>query len=153
MTVAWSRTRRKEARRESSLPRSRRRADTLKLSGDSWARIHSVYPDIPKNSDFPRGHCIANMGVDKLLRTGISGSHFGRTIEVTANDSAMFQKKIGRFVDSAEKDLGKKKRSKDGAEKTTKEDRPQEYWPIIKVVRIYVKAGECHFLPCDPGAS
>lgn len=112
----------------------------LAYSGDSWARIHSVYPDIPKNADFGT-YCIAKMTVDKLLRTGIAASHLGRTIEVTANDSASFQRKIGRFVDSAEKDTGKgKKRDKDGGEK--KKDKQQEYWPLIKVVRIFVKSGE-----------
>lgn len=60
----------------------------------------------------------------------------GTTRNLEADDPLLFYKKLQHYVDSKEKTSGKKE---DG-EKEKKKPREMEFWPLIRMVRLYVKA-------------
>ena len=93
-------------------------------AGLAYAKIKAVYPHKTKED-------IANSSVQTMLR---EVSHIlGKTRGVEESDSLLFYKKLQSFVDSKEKITGK--------EKDKKKDRKEmEFWPLIRVVRIYVKS-------------
>ena len=94
-------------------------------AGIAYAKIKAVYPKKTKED-------IAKSSIQKMLQevSHVLGSN--RSIE--ENDSLLFYKKLQQFVDSKEKTTGKEK----GQDK--KEPKAMEFWPLIRVVRIYVKA-------------
>lgn len=94
-------------------------------AGVAYAKIKAVYPHKTKED-------IANSNIETLLR---EVSHIlGSSRHLKEDDSLMFYKKLQNFVDSKEKSTGKK--DKDGK----KEKREREFWPLIRVVRLYVRA-------------
>ncbi|KAL6715664.1 hypothetical protein ACLMJK_006625 [Lecanora helva] len=96
-------------------------------AGIAYAKIKAVYPHKTKEE-------IANSNIATMLRevAGILGS--SKNIEET--DSLMFYRKLQHYVDSKEKSTGKKDKDKD----KKKERKEMEFWPLIRVVRIYVKS-------------
>ena len=95
-------------------------------AGIAWQKIKAVYPRKTKED-------IAKGSVESLLS---EVSHvLGTTRDVKESDSLRFYKKLQRFVDSQEKATGLK--DKDNKRKERKE---MEFWPLIRVVRIYVKS-------------
>ncbi len=58
----------------------------------------------------------------------------GKSRDVEETDSLVFYKKLQNFVDSKEKSTGNKDKDK------KKERKEMEFWPLIRVVRIYVKS-------------
>lgn len=94
-------------------------------AGVAYAKIKAVYPQKTKED-------ISNSNVDDLLR---EVSHIlGTSRNIKETDSLMFYKKLQTFVDSKEKSTGKK--DKDGK----KQKKEREFWPLIRVVRLYVKS-------------
>lgn len=94
-------------------------------AGVAYAKIKAVYPQKTKED-------IANSSIDTMLK---DVSHIlGTSRNIKETDSLMFYKKLQSFVDSKEKSTGKK--DKDG--KKPKKER--EFWPLIRVVRLYVKS-------------
>ncbi|KAL8716632.1 MAG: hypothetical protein Q9225_006051, partial [Loekoesia sp. 1 TL-2023] len=94
-------------------------------AGVAYAKIKAVYPHKTKED-------ISNSNVDELLR---EVSHIlGTSRNIKETDSLMFYKKLQTFVDSKEKSTGKK--DKDGK----KQKKEREFWPLIRVVRLYVKS-------------
>ena len=94
-------------------------------AGVAYAKIRAVYPQKTKED-------ISNSNIDSLLR---EVSHIlGSRRSIKEKDSLVFYKKLQTYVDSKEKSMGKK--DKDGK----KEKREREFWPLIKVVRLYVKS-------------
>ncbi|KAL8858213.1 MAG: hypothetical protein Q9178_005225 [Gyalolechia marmorata] len=94
-------------------------------AGIAYAKIKAVYPQKTKED-------ISRSSISRLLQevSAILGTR--RNIKET--DSLRFYKSLQSFVDSKEKSTGKK--DKDG--KKPKKER--EFWPLIRVVRLYVKS-------------
>ena len=94
-------------------------------AGIAYAKIKAVYPHKTKED-------IANSSIQTMLR---EVAHIlGKTRDVQETDSLLFYKKLQNFVDSKEKSTGKKDKDK------KKERKEMEFWPLIRVVRIYVKS-------------
>ncbi|KAF2121280.1 hypothetical protein BDV96DRAFT_640676 [Lophiotrema nucula] len=106
----------------------REAADQNSEAGVAWAKFHAVYPkktkDMVKDSSIP-----ALMA--ELAALGVLGT----TTTINKRNPEFFYKQLQQYVDSKEKATGKDKEKK---KKTIKP--PIEYWPLIKVVRIYVKS-------------
>lgn len=94
-------------------------------AGIAYAKIKAVYPRKTKED-------IANSNVETLLRQ--VSTVLGSTRDIKERDSLLFYNKLQNYVDSKEKATGQKK----GTDK--KEKKEMEYWPLIRVVRIYVKS-------------
>jgi hypothetical protein len=107
------------------------------FAAEAWAKIAAVYTKLTKNGE--ERAALGDMSVEQLMRFPVIREHLGRTITLTAATDKDFARKIGKYVDSREKDLGKKKK-KDGTPRKLTDEERQEYWPLIKVVRIFVKA-------------
>ena len=94
-------------------------------AGIAYAKIKAVYPRKTKED-------IANSSIQTMLR---EVSHvLGKSRDIKERDSLVFYRKLQSFVDSKEKSTGNKDKDK------KKERREMEYWPLIRVVRIYVKS-------------
>ncbi|KAF8866379.1 hypothetical protein BDZ45DRAFT_639507 [Acephala macrosclerotiorum] len=98
-------------------------------AGVAYAKIKSVYPNKTKDD-------LANCTVERLMQEPGVKNVLGTTRKITRGHSDLFYKALQRYVDSKEKAENKKKKDKG--------DRPEpktmEFWPLIKVVRIYTKA-------------
>lgn len=66
--------------------------------------------------------------VETLLETPFVKQHLGQSVTVEAVDSDEFAEKIRKYVDSR------------GEDDDADDEEPQQYWPLIKQVRICVKA-------------
>lgn len=93
-------------------------------AGVAYAKIRAVYPKLTKDE-------LARSSVTKLMDYGNIRNILGGKRSIESQDSLMFYKKLQQFVDSKEKT-----EKKDKDKKTTRE---MEFWPLIKIVRIYVK--------------
>ncbi|MCJ1387289.1 hypothetical protein MMC18_000130 [Xylographa bjoerkii] len=94
-------------------------------AGIAYAKIKAVYPKKTKED-------ISNSNVKKMLQ---DVSHvLGETRKIRESDSLVFYKRLQHFVDSKEKVTGKKDKDKKN------EPKEMEFWPLIKVVRIFVKS-------------
>lgn len=96
-------------------------------AGIAYAKIKAVYPRKTKED-------IANSNVATMLRE--VSSVLGSTRDVKERDSLLFYKKLQHFVDSKEKATGLKGKGTD----KKNERKEMEFWPLIRVVRIYVKS-------------
>ncbi len=94
-------------------------------AGIAYAKIKAVYPRKTKED-------IANSSIQTMLRE--VSNVLGKSRDIRETDSLVFYKKLQSFVDSKEKSTGNKDKDK----KT--ERREMEFWPLIRVVRIYVKS-------------
>lgn len=92
-------------------------------AGVSWAKIQAVYPHQTKES-------LMRTSVDSLVDAPQVQAVLGKTEHVTGADSDSFCEKMRQFIDSNDKENLR----------NTGQQKPFEYWPLIKVVRIYVKA-------------
>ncbi|KAK7545338.1 hypothetical protein IWX49DRAFT_500418 [Phyllosticta citricarpa] len=88
-------------------------------AGVAWAKIKAVYPQKTREM-------IAAASPKKLAQE--VQSLLGTTKQISQSDPADFYKRLQFFVDSQEK------------QKDSKEKKRMEYWPLIKVVKIYTKA-------------
>lgn len=99
-------------------------------AGIAYAKIKAVYPKLTKED-------ISDSSVEALMKhrnvSGLLGS--SRSIEET--ECPTFYRKLQSFVDSKEKTT---KSEKDKSEKEKSKPREMEFWPLIKVVRLYVRA-------------
>lgn len=94
-------------------------------AGIAYAKIKAVYPRKTKED-------IANSSIQTMLR---EVSHvLGRSRDIEETDSLVFYKKLQSFVDSKEKSTGNKDKDK------KKQPIEMSFWPLIRVVRIYVKS-------------
>ncbi|CAN9359630.1 unnamed protein product [Alternaria alternata] len=119
---------------------SREAQDPNSDAGIAWAKFHSVYPSIPKDA---LGAC----DVPLLMSERAVVEVLGTTKRIHAAESQNFYQKLQGYVDSKEK-ISKKDRSKEkvskkdkNKEKASKSAVQMEYWPLIKVVKIYTKSG------------
>ncbi|KAL8823786.1 MAG: hypothetical protein Q9191_005550 [Dirinaria sp. TL-2023a] len=94
-------------------------------AGIAYAKIKAVYPQKTKED-------IAKSTIDSMLR---EVSHvLGSSKKIEEHDSLRFYKRLQHFVDSKEKTTGEKSKDK------KKERKEMEFWPLIRVVRLYVKS-------------
>ncbi|KAL8709618.1 MAG: hypothetical protein Q9220_005710 [cf. Caloplaca sp. 1 TL-2023] len=96
-------------------------------AGVAYAKIKAVYPKKTKED-------LANSSIPSLLRE--VSSILGASREISESDSLIFYRKLQKFVDSQEKTLGNKDKTTDNKPRP----KEMEFWPLIKVVRLYVKA-------------
>ncbi|RDW67742.1 hypothetical protein BP6252_09138 [Coleophoma cylindrospora] len=92
-------------------------------AGIAYAKIKAVYPQKTKDD-------LAKSSVEDLMREPGVREVLGTTKHVENALPDMFYKALQSFVDSKEKTTGDNK----------KEKKQMEFWPLIKVVRIYTKA-------------
>ncbi|KAL8820149.1 MAG: hypothetical protein Q9223_001566 [Gallowayella weberi] len=93
-------------------------------AGVAYAKIKAVYPQKTKDD-------ISRSSIDRMLH---EVSHIlGTRRNIKETDSLRFYKSLQSYVDSKEKSTGK---DKDGK----KQKREREFWPLIRVVRLYVKS-------------
>ncbi|KAI4596485.1 hypothetical protein KJ359_005239 [Pestalotiopsis sp. 9143b] len=98
-------------------------ADAETEAGVAWAKIQAVYPHQTKES-------LMRTSVDILVDAPQVQAVLGKTEHVAGADSESFCEKMRQFIDSNDKENLR----------NTGQKKPFEYWPLIKVVRIYVKA-------------
>ncbi|KAJ9317701.1 hypothetical protein DTO271D3_2167 [Paecilomyces variotii] len=87
-------------------------------------KIKAVYPSLSKED-------ILASSVEKLLNDSKLAETFGTTLIFEEENPKKFYERLKSYVDSKEKRRGKKKEAQ--------KDEP-EWWPLIRVVKIYVKA-------------
>lgn len=93
-------------------------------AGVAYAKIKAVYPQMTKED-------MANSSIDTMLR-GVPNL-LGSTRNINETESTRFYTQLQYYVDSKEKTTAEKKDKK-------KERREREFWPLIRVVRIFVKS-------------
>jgi hypothetical protein len=93
-------------------------------AGVAYAKIRAVYPKLTKDE-------LVKSSVAKLMDYGNIRKILGGKQNINTEDSLLFYKKLQQFVDSKEK-TEKKDKDKNAP-------REMEFWPLIKIVRIYVK--------------
>jgi hypothetical protein len=109
---------------------SREVGDETTDAGIAWAKFHSVYPKRTRDS-------LSNCTVESLMSEKSVLAVLGTTKRINTQYPNSFYRQLQRYVDSKEK-VTKKGKDKDKDEPKKKFD--MEYWPLIKVVKIYVKA-------------
>ncbi|EHL03633.1 putative GTPase SLIP-GC [Glarea lozoyensis 74030] len=93
----------------------------------AWAKVRAVYPLKTKEQ-------LAESSVEQLMKEQAVQNVLGTTQKLEKRDSDVFYRALQYYVDSKEK--SKKKKDKNAPA----EKKQMEFWPLIKVVRIYVKA-------------
>lgn len=94
----------------------------------AYAKIRAVYNTHTKDD-------LLDSSIEDLMREPKVRNLLGSTKTLNHPDSGSFYKRLQFFVDSKEKPM-----SKDGTTINPFAAREFEYWPLIKVVRIYLKA-------------
>lgn len=79
---------------------------------------------------------LAKSTVEELLAEAEVQKVLGTTRTIEKPHPEFFYKELQRYVDSKEKSTGEKGRPSE----KSKEKKTMEHWPLIKVVRIFVKA-------------
>jgi GTPase SAR1 family protein len=108
---------------------SREAQDPNSDAGIAWAKFHSVYPSVAKDA---LGGCTIPSLMSKTFVVNVLGT----TKKIRAARPQHFYQELQRYVDSKEK-VAKKDKNK---EKVSKSASQTEYWPLIKVVKIYTKS-------------
>ncbi|KAM0820488.1 putative Dynamin N-terminal domain-containing protein [Seiridium cardinale] len=93
-------------------------------AGVAWAKIKAVYPQGTKET-LTKTNPAALVNAPDVRRV------LGSTQTITEATSEAFYIKMQKFIDSQEKDRRQKKKG---------EKKPMEFWPLIKVVRVFTKA-------------
>lgn len=107
----------------------REASDQSTDAGIAWAKFHAVHPKINRDE---LGKCTVP---DLMSDRGLSV--LGTTKKINTSSPQRFYQELQKFVDSKEKVTKKDKEKKDKSEKPAL---AMEYWPLIKVVKIYTKA-------------
>ncbi|PBP27375.1 hypothetical protein BUE80_DR001561 [Diplocarpon rosae] len=93
-------------------------------AGVAYAKIKAVYPSWTKDE-------LAHSSVEKLMNEDEVKKVLGTIRTIEKSKPEFFYKALQNYVDSKEKSTDKK---------TKGEKKQMEFWPLIKVVRIYTKA-------------
>jgi GTPase SAR1 family protein len=96
----------------------------------AYSKIRAVYNKHTREM-------LLKSSVRALMAVGKVKKVLGKIIKINESNPAVFYRRLQNFVDSKEK--GTEKLDKNG-NKITNPKREFECWPLIKVVRIYVKA-------------
>lgn len=108
---------------DGEVTRDSRNADTE--AGISWAKLKAVYPQITKDS-------IGKIDPETLLNDFHVKRVLGQCHNVWDSSPSAFCHQLQQYVDSPEKKTDEQVRKR--------EKKQMELWPLIKVVRIYVKS-------------
>ncbi|ETS86827.1 hypothetical protein PFICI_00655 [Pestalotiopsis fici W106-1] len=92
-------------------------------AGVAYAKLTAVYPNKTKEM-------LATGTPERFAADGAVSRVLGTTKKLTETTSKDLFRRMQHYVDSKEKERGDRNRK----------DQPMEYWPLIKVVRIYTKA-------------
>lgn len=95
-------------------------------AGVAYAKIKAVYPKYTHEM-------LTKTTAEKLLKHPAVQKVLGEKKDIADSNPAAFYKHLQSYVDSKEKTTGAEK-------KPARNSTEIEYWPLIKVVRIYVKA-------------
>lgn len=95
-------------------------------AGVAYAKIRAVYPKMTKED-------IVNSSIYDLVHHKDVAHLLGGSKDIKENDPGQFYQRLQHYVDSKEKSTGEDEKSK-------KRKKVMEYWPLIKVVRLFVKA-------------
>ncbi|KAF2102156.1 hypothetical protein NA57DRAFT_35654, partial [Rhizodiscina lignyota] len=98
-------------------------------AGIAYAKIKAVYPRLTKEM-------IAESSVEQLLRHSDVRAVLGTTKTIEQDESGPFYKHLQLYVDSKEKVSNEEGES----QKKGKSAKKMEYWPLIRVVKIYTKS-------------
>lgn len=109
---------------------SRDVADENSDAGIAWAKFHSVYPKKTRDS-------LNECTVESLMSERSVLAILGTTKKINSAHPNSFYQQLQKYVDSKEK-VTKKGKTKDSDK--PKKSFEMEHWPLIKVVKIYVKA-------------
>ncbi|KAH7392794.1 hypothetical protein BKA66DRAFT_567533 [Pyrenochaeta sp. MPI-SDFR-AT-0127] len=114
---------------------SREASDPNSDAGIAWAKFHSVYPKIPRD-------CLERCTVPDLMSESAVVNVLGTVKKICAAMPERFYHELQRYVDSKEKVTikGKEKDKNKSKDKEKKNPFELEYWPLIKVVKIYTKS-------------
>lgn len=115
-------------RKELELLLEEMRADpsSVKAGADTeaavtFAKVCALYPTLTKD-------VLAKVSVDQLLSAPHVKFHLGRVTYIKSSTPKMFYRSLQRYVDTKEKDTD------------TRAENPLEWWPLIKCVKIYLRA-------------
>ncbi|XP_014558036.1 hypothetical protein COCVIDRAFT_14750 [Bipolaris victoriae FI3] len=108
---------------------SREAQDSNSDAGVAWAKFHAVYPSVPKDK-------LHESTIPTLMSDIAVSSVLGTTKQIHMSWSENFYIELQKYVDSKEK-VSKKNKSKSKPQTSSSE---MEYWPLIKVVKIYTKS-------------
>ncbi|KAL2065059.1 hypothetical protein VTL71DRAFT_4199 [Oculimacula yallundae] len=97
-------------------------------AGVAYAKIKAVYPSKTKDD-------LAHSSVEDLMKEECVRRVLGTTKKIEKSKAEYFYRELQSYVDSKEKSSEDKKKKKEKGEK-----KQMEFWPLIKVVRIYTKA-------------
>lgn len=92
-------------------------------AGVAYAKLTAVYPNKTKEM-------LAEGSPERFAAEGAVTRVLGTTKKITETTSKDLFRRMQHYVDSKEKERGDRNRK----------DQVMEYWPLIKVVRIYTKA-------------
>ncbi|KAL9114844.1 MAG: hypothetical protein Q9227_001087 [Pyrenula ochraceoflavens] len=104
---------------------SRECTDESSEAGIAYAKIKAVYPKMTKED-------MAGSSVDALMKHRNVANILGTSKKLTEENPSSFYRRLQFYVDSKEKSTGDKRKER--------KPREMEFWPLIKVVRLYVKA-------------
>ncbi|KAJ9627575.1 hypothetical protein H2204_009614 [Knufia peltigerae] len=97
-------------------------------SGIAYAQVKAVYPKLTKDE-------MAKVPIERLMAHE-NVKCLGTIRKAEAFDASDFYKQLQNYVDSKEKGSARK----DNGEKGNPKAREMEFWPLIRVVRLHVKA-------------
>lgn len=101
-------------------------------AGVAWAKIKAVYPKLTQE-EFVR--------IDPENLMDEVREFLGTTKKVSASSVEAFYPQLQQYVDSTQGKSAKKGKRKKGEPKLEKKpEKNPEYWPMVKVVRVYTKA-------------
>lgn len=95
-------------------------------AGIAFAKITAVYPYMTKEN-------VANSNVQSMLRDGSVSQVLGSNHCITEKTASLLYKAVHRYIDSKEKSSGSGETSK-------QQHKEMEYWPLIRVVKIFLKS-------------
>ncbi|KAJ4348698.1 uncharacterized protein N0V89_010076 [Didymosphaeria variabile] len=107
---------------------TREAADPNSDAGIAWAKFHAVYPRFHKDE-------LEKCTVEMLMRENAVLNVLGTTKRIHRARPEPFYAELQKFVDSKEKVTSKKDKEQQKQQKNQ-----MEYWPLIKVVRLYTKS-------------
>ncbi|KAF2016407.1 hypothetical protein BU24DRAFT_481019 [Aaosphaeria arxii CBS 175.79] len=94
-------------------------------AGVAWAKLQALFPELTKAM-------VPSCTLDSLMTEQSVAQLLGKTICIASSEAGDFYRQVQTYVDSKEKSSGKSKKDKDGS--------AFGFWPLIKVVRIYVRS-------------
>ncbi|RPA77305.1 hypothetical protein BJ508DRAFT_212931, partial [Ascobolus immersus RN42] len=99
-------------------------------AGIAWSKVKAIYPRVTKPEFKENGvqYLMAQPAVNRIL---------GTTIDIKEENNLTFYQKLQKYIDSKEKN---KKKVADMTEYEKEHRFDMEYWPLIRVVRLYLKS-------------